>query len=80
MLPSLIPASQFSRGIDVIGLYSAMFIGAVQLIWQLPAIWLLRRKGHRSLALGVILAASVTALLNATCWGLMEAGKIRIGG
>jgi len=51
--------------------YGLSFIGAVQLIWQAPG---------KSLALGVILAVSITALLNATCWGLLKAGTIRIGG
>ena len=60
--------------------YGLSFIGAVQLIWQAPAILLLKWKGHKSLALGVILAVSITALLNATCWGLLKAGTIRIGG
>jgi hypothetical protein len=63
-----------------ISLYGLIFIGATQLIWQLPMILILRRKHHKGLALGVILAVSITALLNATCWGLMMAGKIRIGG
>jgi hypothetical protein len=57
-----------------------MFIGAVQLIWLLLVILLLRRKQHQSLALGVILTASLTALLNATCWGLFMVGKFRRGG
>jgi hypothetical protein len=57
-----------------------MFIGAVQLVWQVPVILLLRWKGHKNLALGVVLAVSITVLLNATCWGLFWGGKIRIGG
>jgi hypothetical protein len=79
-LVGVVPANVFSHGIDAMEVYGMMFIGAVQFIWQLPVILLLRWKGRKSLALGVILAASVTALLNATCWGLLEAGKIKIGG
>ena len=60
--------------------YGLIFIGMSQLIWQLPAILILRRKQHKGLVGGVILAASLTALLNATCWGLFWSGKIKIGG
>jgi hypothetical protein len=66
--------------LDQTGTYGLVFIGVSQLIWQVPVILILRRKQHKALALGVILAASVTALLNATCWGLMWSGKIKIGG
>jgi hypothetical protein len=55
-------------------------MGAVQMVWQLPLILHLRRRGRKSMALGVILAASITVLLNATCWGLFLAGKVKIGG
>jgi hypothetical protein len=57
--------------------YGLILIGVVQLVWQLPVILLLRRKGHKSVALGVVIAASITALLNATCWVLLESGKIK---
>ena len=65
---------------DPVSFYGLIFIGVSQLIWQVPVILILRRKQHKGLALGVILAASLTALLNATCWGLMWSGKIKIGG
>lgn len=77
LLSALIPLHSRS---GEIWLYALVFIGGVQLIWQLPLILLLRWKGHKALALGVILLAALVALLNATCWGLLQAGKIRIGG
>jgi hypothetical protein len=61
-----------------LALWGLLFIGVTQLIWQIPAILLLRRKGLKAVALGVILAVSLVALLNATCWALLS--KIRIGG
>ena len=68
----------YNATLDRIGSYGLVLIGASQLLWQVPAIVLLRRRGNKVLALGMILAAAITALLNAACWGLM--GKIRIGG
>ena len=44
--------------------YAFVFFGATQLIWQLPLILLLRRK-HNNLALGVLIAALATAVLQA---------------
>jgi len=77
LLTAVIPYSPRFGEVTFLGL---MFIGAVQLVWQVPVILLLRWKGHKNLALGVILVVSITALLNATCWGFFWAGKIRIGG
>ncbi|HZR27378.1 MAG TPA: hypothetical protein VFA71_01255 [Terriglobales bacterium] len=73
----------YNATLDRIESYGLVFIGVSQLLWQVPVIVLLRqlrRQGNKGLALGMILAASLTALLNATCWGLMWGGKIRIGG
>lgn len=41
--------------------YAFVFFGATQLIWQLPLILLLR-KNYNNLALGLLLAAVVSAL------------------
>jgi hypothetical protein len=54
--------------------YLFVFFGAVQLIWQVPAVLFLRRKGLKAMALGVILAASLLVLLNATCFAFLKPG------
>jgi hypothetical protein len=59
-------------------LQALMLTGAVQLAWQVPLIFLFRRLGQKSMALGVILACSIFVLLNALCWAV--AGNIRVGG
>ena len=51
--------------------------GAVQLAWQVPLIVLLRRRGYKIVSLGVILACSVSLLLNALCWAT---ANMRVGG
>jgi hypothetical protein len=58
-------------------LQGLMVTGVVQLAWQIPVILLLRRAGHKNLALGVILACSVSLLLNALCWAT---ANMRVGG
>ena len=55
-------------------------IGIAQLVYLLPAILMARRRGRPGIAKGIIVAASLTALLNATCWGLLWRGNFRIGG
>ena len=44
-------------------------IGVIQLVYILPLYFRYKRKGQRNTAKGLVIAASVTALLNATCWG-----------
>ena len=51
--------------------------GIVQPAWQVPVVLLLRRAGHKTLALGVILACSIFVLLNAICWAT---ANMRVGG
>ncbi|HTC93362.1 MAG TPA: hypothetical protein VK699_07920 [Terriglobales bacterium] len=50
--------------------YFFYFLGATQLIWQLPLILLLRKK-HNHVALGVLAAAVTTAVL-ITFFGRLE--------
>ena len=63
-----------------IGFVALFGIGITQLVYQVPAILMARRRGRPGIARGIIIAASLTALLNASCWGLLWGGKIRIGG
>ena len=57
---------------DFIGLllFGSFFagLGIVQLIYVIPAIFILRRRRNFTLVKGVIIGAVVTALLNGGCW------------
>jgi hypothetical protein len=43
-------------------------LGIAQLIYVIPAIFILRRRRNFTLVKGVIIGAVVTALLNGGCW------------
>ena len=45
-----------------------------QLIYVIPALIIARRKGHEDTVKGIIIAASVTALLNIACTGYVFYG------
>ena len=47
-----------------------MYMGVSQLVYMIPAILIFRRKGDSETAKGLIVGASITFLLNATCNGL----------
>ena len=49
-------------------------LGIVQLIYVIPAIFILRRRRSFTLVKGVIIGAVVTALLNGGCWLLAYSG------
>jgi hypothetical protein len=44
------------------------FLGIAQLIYVIPAIFILRRRRNFTIVKGVIIGAVVTALLNGGCW------------
>ena len=46
-------------------------IGLVQLLYLIPAWIILRVKGQKRTALGIVICAAITFLLNAGCWGLI---------
>lgn len=46
-------------------------VGIIQLIYVLPFYFWFRKQGKTETAKGLVIAASITALLNATCWGLL---------
>jgi ABC-type Fe3+-siderophore transport system permease subunit len=48
-----------------------MYVGLSQLVYMIPAILIARRKGETETAKGLIVGASITFLLNATCNGLL---------
>jgi hypothetical protein len=64
-----------SISIGVIGSYAGTFltwwffgIGIAQLIYVIPAIIVLRRRGEFAVVKGLIIGAIITALLNGGCW------------
>ena len=70
-----------SISIGGIGFYIASFlnlgflgIGIAQLIYVIPAIFILRRRRKFTLVKGVIIGAVVTALLNGVCWLFVYSG------
>jgi hypothetical protein len=45
-------------------------IGVGQFLWLLPMWIVYRKRGERETAKGILLAAGLTFLVNAGCWGL----------
>ena len=64
----------FERAALVIVIASIGAVGLVQLVYVLPLYFQFRKKGKPDTAKGLVIAASITALLNATCWGLFKGG------
>src|SRR5262249_16853659 len=50
---------------------SLIFMGVSQLLYIIPAIVIYRRKGRPGVVKGLIIAAAITFLLNATCSALV---------
>jgi hypothetical protein len=55
-------------------------IGISQFVYIGPAIWIAHKHGQDNRMKGLIIAASLVALLNAACWGVFLGGGMRIGG
>ncbi len=51
--------------------WSLFCIGATQWIYIGPAIWYYHRKQEAGMVKGLIIAASLTALLNGACWAVV---------
>ena len=54
-----------------VGVVIIFGIGAVQALWIGPLYTTYRGKGETETAKGTLLAAGITFLLNAGCWGLV---------
>ncbi len=50
-------------------------IGVIQLVYVIPLYICFKKDGKTDTAKGLVIAASITALLNATCWGVVIIGK-----
>jgi hypothetical protein len=76
----LVIVGHLALGLFTMGM-GLLFIGPAQLIYVVPiAIWG-RGRPRRGVVQGAIIAAALTFLVNATCWGLFLGGAMgRIGG
>jgi len=64
----LLATAKSERGLEL-AIYSVMYIGLTQLVYMIPAILFARRRGETKTANGLIVGASCTFLLTATCNG-----------
>lgn len=58
-----------------LAIYSVMYIGLTQFVYMIPAIIFARRRGETKTAKGLIVGASFTFLLTATCNGFWVLGR-----
>ena len=73
--------ARYLRSFATFGLWFVFGFGVSQLIYMVPAIVIARRRGRPGLAKGLIIAASLAFLLNASCFVLFWSGKMgRIAG
>jgi formate-dependent nitrite reductase membrane component NrfD len=67
-------AAAINVGATIVGIVTVVVpfvIGVVQAAWIIPMVLSFRKSGKRETAKGVIIAAAITFLLNAGCWGLV---------
>ena len=62
----------------VTSFFSLIFIGVSQLVYLIPAILHYRSLGRRGVVKGLIIAAAITFLLNATCTAILFAALSNI--
>jgi len=56
---------------EIVGAMFFVVLGVVQLVYIIPAIVIVYRRGQPRVVKGLILGAALTFLLNAACWGLV---------
>ena len=61
----------FTVMVPYVGIPLVGGVGIIQLIYVLPLYFSFRKEGKTATAKGLVIAASITALLNATCWGVV---------
>ena len=67
-------AAAINLGAAIVGIVTIVIplaIGIIQAAWIVPMVISFRRSGRRETAKGIIIAAAITFLLNAGCWGLI---------
>ena len=57
--------------IGVVTIIIPLAIGLIQAAWIIPMVLSFQKSGRGETAKGVIIAAAITFLLNAGCWGLV---------
>ena len=62
----------------VIGIFVLLGIGLVQAAWIIPLVLHFRKMGKPETAKGVIIAAAITFLLNAGCYGFIAVVGLNI--
>jgi len=62
----------------VIGIFLLLGIGLIQAAWIIPLILHFRKMGKPETAKGIIIAAAITFLLNAGCYGLIAVVGLNI--
>jgi hypothetical protein len=55
----------------IVGSIVLIAFGLVQFAWILPICRHYRAKGETETAKGILIAAGISALLNASCWGVL---------
>ena len=55
-------------------------ISIIQLAYIIPMVAYLHKRGMAAVAKGLVIGASITFLLNSSCWGWFLITKPRIGG
>ena len=70
----------FSAGGESLSFFLLFGIGVTQLLYVVPMVVHFRKKREFGVAKGIVIAASLTFLLNGACWGWFLIAKPRIGG
>jgi len=59
-----------------IGFAMLFGIGLAQLMWIIPAYLRYKKRGETETAKGILIAAGLVFLLNASCWGVLATSKM----
>ena len=59
-----------------IGFAMLFGIGVAQLMWIIPAYLRYKKRGETETAKGILIAAGLVFLLNASCWGVLATSKM----
>ena len=75
-IPMALPWFLLPGSNQLMGFIIPSFIGVSQLVYMIPALILQQRKGRTEVVKGLLIGASITFLLNASCYGLMWATQL----
>jgi hypothetical protein len=57
--------------VGIVTIVVPLAIGLIQAAWIVPMVLSFRKSGKSETAKGILIAATITFLLNAGCWGLV---------